>query len=522
MKKRLVTVILALTMVLGLLAGCNGSPSASPTGSGNNTPTGGSQSSPNPSTGEIKKVILAFPTWTGAPPDTAEIQAAMNAITRDAIGIEVELLITDFASFNQQMTLMLTGNEQLDIFCTISGLFMPSIQNGQLLDLEEDGLFQTYGKDIPTVMEDIYINACRVGGVLYGLPNNRDMAQGRGCAAVRTDLLQEIGYTLKNQGEIERISIDELNDIYARIHEKHPEMEIYRPAPTLGQTMQQFSYIDALGGSVYGVLDNYGAKRSVDNLFELDAYRDYCARMRDYHNKGYISMDATTDTTAVTELVKAGTLASYTTGGKPGIKAQETLLCDYDMTIFQTLDDYISSSSVASFPWAIPRNTADPVAAMTYLNMLYTNADLMNLISWGIEGKHYEVQPSGLIDFPAGVDASNSGYNPNMGWMFPNQFLTHIWVGNDPELWNQLREFNNEAQKSSALGFSFDSSGVATEWTAVQNIYTEYWQSLEFGMVDPDVGIPEMVSRMEAAGLTKIIYAKQAQLDQWAADMGLS
>ena len=32
----------------------------------------------------------------------------------------------------------------------------------------------------------------------------------------------------------------------------------------------------------------------------------------------YISADASTDTTAVGELVKAGTLMSYTTGGKPG------------------------------------------------------------------------------------------------------------------------------------------------------------------------------------------------------------
>jgi putative aldouronate transport system substrate-binding protein len=222
------------------------------------------------------------------------------------------------------MTLMLTGNEQLDIFITIGGLFMPSIQNGQLMDLEENGLLQTYGKDIPGAIDEIYINACRAGGVLYGLPNNRDMAQGRGCAAVRTDLLEAIGYTFKKQGEIEHISLSELNDIYAKIKEMFPEMEVYRPAASAGQTMQQFSYIDALGGSLWGVLDNYGAKRSVVNPFETDFYRDYCTRIRDYHQKGYISLDATTDTTAVTELVKAGILASYTTGGKPGIKAQES------------------------------------------------------------------------------------------------------------------------------------------------------------------------------------------------------
>ena len=78
--------------------------------------------------------------------------------------------------------------------------------------------------------------------------------------------------------------------------------------------------------------------------------------MHDYFNKGYISKDAATDTTPVGELVKAGTLASYTTAGKPGIKAQETNLCGQDMTIFQTMDDFITSSAAASFPWAIAHN----------------------------------------------------------------------------------------------------------------------------------------------------------------------
>ncbi len=71
--------------------------------------------------------------------------------------------------------------------------------------------------------------------------------------------------------------------------------------------------------------------------------------------------------------------------------------------------------------------------------------------------------------------------------------------------------------ESPALGFAFDSTKIATELTSVTNVYEEYQKSLEYGFVDPEVGIPEMLEKMNNAGLQKIIDEKQAQLDAWAA-----
>lgn len=64
-------------------------------------------------------------------------------------------------------------------------------------------------------------------------------------------------------------------------------------------------------------------------------------------------------------------------------------------------------------------------------------------------------------------------------------------------------------------GFSFDSTNVANEITAVQNVYNEYQTSVEYGFVDPETGIAEMNDKMMAAGLQKIIDEKAAQLAVW-------
>lgn len=516
MKKKILAMLMASVMALSLCACGGGGNAAQSGGNGNAAQSGGDGAGADggEGSGETTKLIMSFPTWTGAPADTEQIQEAMNDITREKLGIEVEIQILDIGSYNQSMTLALSGGEQIDILSTMGFAYANAVQQGYLKDLEEDDLFAAYGAGIAEAVGQENIDACRVSGVLYGLPNNRDMAQGRGCAAVVTEYLEGIGYEVDKGAEIVRISLEELNDIYARLHEKYPDKEVYRPSTG---SMSQFSNVDSLGGSVFGVLLDNGKELKVENLFTSDFYMDYCKRMYDYNQKGYISQDAATDTTAGTELVKAGTLMSYTTGGKPGIKAQETNLCGREMTIFQTMDNYISSTSVASFPWAIPITSANPEASMKYLNELYTNPDLANILAWGIEGVHYKVGEDGLADFADGVDASTSGWNHSMGWLMPNQFLTHIWAGNSPELWDEIKEFNETAIVSAASGFTFDNSNVANEVTAVQNVYNEYQASVEYGFVDPETGVAEMNEKMMSAGLQKIIDEKQTQLDAWAA-----
>ncbi len=98
---------------------------------------------------------------------------------------------------------------------------------------------------------------------------------------------------------------------------------------------------------------------------------------------------------------------------------------------------------------------------MKFLDLTYTSADLLNLLDWGIEGKHYvKTETAGIIDFPSGVTAVTSGYNMNSGWEFGNQLASYIWKGDSPDVYKQLDEFNKTAQMSPAIGFWFDNTSV--------------------------------------------------------------
>jgi len=166
--------------------------------------------------------------------------------------------------------------------------------------------------------------------------------------------------------------------------------------------------------------------------------------------------------------------------------------------------------------WGIPQSSKVPEAAMKFLNLMYADKDIVNLLSWGIEGKHYEKVSDNVIKYPDGVYAGNNGYNLNMSFAMGNSFLSYVFEGNDPNLWNQTAEFNKNAIKSKALGFNFDSSPVKTEVTAVSNVVSKYALGLEYGILDPDKSLPEFIKGLKAAGIDKIIAEKQKQLDKWA------
>mgnify|MGYP000358644838 CR=1 FL=1 len=128
----------------------------------------------------------------------------------------------------------------------------------------------------------------------------------------------------------------------------------------------------------------------------------------------------------------------------------------------------------------------------------------MNLLL-GIEGEHYEVLDSGLIDYPEGVTGETSGYNLNYGWMFGNQFITYVWNGDSPTIWEETDAFNKSAKKSAAFGFSYDSANVKTELAACSNVVSEYNVLFDLRPGRPGDGDPGIVEKLEPPGSTRLL-----------------
>jgi putative aldouronate transport system substrate-binding protein len=177
---------------------------------------------------------------------------------------------------------------------------------------------------------------------------------------------------------------------------------------------------------------------------------------------------------------------------------------------------YMTTGDTTSAMFAISNTSKDPERAMMFLNLLHTDKYLINLLNWGIEGKHYVKVSDNVIDYPEGVDAANTGYNLNQSWMFGNQLNTYLWTTEDQDLWVKYNEFNTNAEKSLALGFVFNPENVKNEITAISNVGQQFTAAINTGSLDPEKTIPEYLKKLKAAGVDKVIAEKQRQLDEWA------
>ena len=537
MKKRIFAALLAAMSTAALFSACNsgdsGSSSSESTASESSVSTSSAESSASESAEtseetdwaaqaiadrtETEHLVVNWFAWAGSPEGMDRVVAEMNALTVPALNIDIKMQVTDFASRSQQLTLAFAGGEQIDLYFSTGLGLTQSVQNGYAVDLEDDdghggSLIETYGQDIIETMGWDNINTSRVGGVLYGIPNERDLAQGRNAIFVRKDILKEAEAYMDLTPDYDQIiwkveSLDDIVTILKAMHDAVPNITTYQPS-----TMNAIGWtnVDNLGGDSFGVLEDWGQSTTVVNFFETDVYKEYVQTMYDLNQYGCISPNALTDTTADSSNMMAGALAAFFTSGKPDIAVGK--VGDYEVMAIQGGPDFTSSSQIGGMCWMMGYTTVDPVAAMQYLNFMYASPEWNNLFMWGVEGTDYTLNSDGL----AVVD-ENGIFNHGMQWLAPSQFKGHVKEGNPVDLWEQYEVFNEGSIKSLASGFTFDTAPISTEYTAVTNVYNQYQKSIEFGFSDPDTSIDEMNAAMKTSGLDKIIAEKQSQLDAWLA-----
>jgi len=502
-KSKIITLLAIVALLLSACSGGNG-------GSGGSN-SGENEAKESANTAKPDEIVYAFPVFGTIPADMQLIEDEVNKISIKEINVKAKLMPISGGNWGEQVNLMISSGEKLDLMPTL-GNFNTMVAQKQLLDITD--LIDKYGQGIKSAVGENFLKGTTVDGKLYGV------TVGNGKAAVpniamRKDILDKYGLSIDSVNTIEDIA-----KIYEVVSKNEPQMAMLIPSGIGNVTMAPGSLLfhskyDNLGDGLGVLLGNDNHK--VVNLFETEEYKSLLKTMRDWYLKGYILKDAATTTETATTLLKAGKGFSEFVNGEEGLDAQLTRNTGHPFVTKKLQDPLITSGIIQGLTWVVPVTTKNPEAAMKFLNLTYTNADVINLIDWGIEGKHYEKKQDGTIGYPSGVDASNTGYGLGQDWLMGNQLIAHVWEGNDPNNYKILEENNKTAPISIALGFSYDSSKVKTEIANVNNVMDQYRPGLDTGSLDPDKYLPEFNAKLKAAGLDKIIAEKQKQLDAWFA-----
>lgn len=509
--KRIFTVLLAGLLTASMAACGNGGDSSSTAEGSSTTSAAGGESSTAASSdtgsagnGEVSHVVV----WGTGNADTADCTAvaeAVSAITRDAIGVEVELVR---GQDGEQINLALTSGEQIDLlnYNSASGGLPALVRNQYATAL--DDLLPEYGSEILDVINEEDLAACTIGGTLYALPTMKDNRRAAGMA-MRQDILDELGISVEGVD-----TYDEVHDILVQVHEAYPDM--YPLVPTWsGGGMQTTMTYDPLGDSLGVLEDCFSDSTEVVNLYATDTYREFCEMMYQWNQEGLIMPDATT--TTENNLLSGNGFAMFE-NIKPGKEMEDEKNNNCDITLVTLVDTYSYTDVVQTNNFIIPYCSENPEKAMELWEMMYTNSEVSNLFVNGIEGEHWDYTDDSktFISTPEGVDSNASGYH-SYGWAWPNQLITPVWEGDDASLWEELQEFNTTGTLSPAFGFTWDSSSMLNEVTACNNAVSQYDTALRWGTLNPDETLDQFNAELEAAGINEIIAEKQSQLDEYLA-----
>jgi len=436
-----------------------------------------------------------------------KVAQAASEITMAKYNTKIELVRLSYGSFAEEVNLMLSSGEKLDLFPNFAFSTITAANTGQILPLDE--LLPEYGKDILNAVPQTDWECVSIGGQIFGVPNNKDKAEGFGLA-MRTDMLEETGYDL-SAIHTEK----DLEGLFAAVKEKYPDCY---PLVSDNGGMGYYNVSrDDLGGD-FGWLENCldDSELKVVDWYESDTYKEIMQRRYDWAQKGYIMPDAATNTQNAYELMAAGKGFSYFCNTKPGIEAEWSRKVGKDITVVELVETYRTSGSGMN-TWYIAHNSEKPERAMQVLNEIYSNPELSNILINGIEGENYLIDSEkGVLTYPDGVDASNTSYS-SVAWVWPNELISIPWEADGADIWKQTEEFNNSAKLSKAFGFVWDNSNVLNEITACNNVTAKYKNALDCGSLNPEEAIPKMVKELKDAGVDAIIAEKQAQLDAWAA-----
>lgn len=440
-----------------------------------------------------------------------EVVEAVNKILEEKLNVHINLTFISYGNYAQQTNLMLSAGEGIDLLPVYLTPLSTFAQNGQILPL--DDLLAEYGQGIIDWFGMDAIKCGMVGDELFGLIAARESCNAYGFE-MRKDICDKYGIDYENI-----TTLEQLEEALRIVHEAEPNLVCV--VPSNGELTRNWNW-DPLGDELtpLGVLLDKGKEPVVVNLFESDFYRDFVTTMRRWYNDGLIMADGASTTESVGVMMGAGTAFGGFMNLKPGFDLQETRNYGTEIVVSELVSEFSYTSRLSAVTWAISSSCKHPEAAMKLLNLLYTDSELMNLLIYGLEGTHYvkigdAAMGQSIITYPDGVDINTTTYRPSGSWLWPNQYISHVWEGNPADYWQSLKAFSENSEKSVAFGFSWDSSKVKNQLTACTNVVAKYHKALMCGSLDPEETLPKFNAELKSAGIDDIIADKQAQLDAW-------
>ncbi len=524
-KKRTMSLLLVLTMLLVTLCGCGAKDSGGQdTAATANTETE-TQQEENQETGSeeagvdiSEEVTLVMYLIGDRPVDNDEVFAKINERLKAEINATIEVKFMSWSEYEQKYPLIFASGEDWDIIYTADWCFYNAQATKQgFYEITEDAL-KTYA---PMTAETMYPEAweqAKVDGKVYMLPMNYKEITAYVYMA-RGDLMDKYGITSVSsldeaEAYMDAIVQNEPSLIPIDVGSDYDKLFLYDRMWKKANWESDEKVVGIGPWQVMGSVSEVDDSVSVTGTFAQPAFLEVITRLKDWKDRGFWSKNAVVNTQNNTESFQAGRSALAMMNGNTAKSVYASVSAEHpewDIRVFDAQDGVppVLNSYLAN-GMSIFSKSKHPERALMALDYLRNDEEINSLFCYGIEGKHWEDAGDGLlISLP---DSSNYAYDSNCNWGVRNDANWRMIEGGIPNLAELNAGWQETARSERYQTFVFNDESVKNEIAALGEIFDTDYKLLGLGFTDdPEADIEKLREKMEAAGAQKVYDEIQKQ-----------
>lgn len=549
MKKKLVALLLAASMVTGL-AGCGSSSDSASTASDSTGTTSESKEESkdeSAAAGEetaaadidtTEHVVITYMT-TGEPPSGTkdkfdEMMVELNAILNEKINAELQIYFIPWTDYLSNYNLTLASMDgTVDLVGTASDWLdaWPNAKNGAFLELSED-MLKTYApqtwESVPAENWDL----CKYNGDIYLMPEDNYAQWTNHGYIYRLDYAKEAGLADGVH------SWADLTEYFRYVKEAYPDIIPWDSDGTQYATMaggyiqsnSNYVSIDGLNsGAMWG-----GTKDDLYTIYspyvtETDLLVEYAKMMKEWDEIGVWKTDVLNNTVSTNrDDYRIGRVAAeqhhtQTWTDLVSHTPANTIYADdpdaeTGFFYFGEESQNVVALSITHGAMAVSAGSKNPERALMVYDLLRNDPDCYKLLCYGIQGVSWDLDESGLRILPEGYNQDTDNINGT----------TNYWWGRNDDLeirdasrnWDEIDKLYAEYDKIKIEypygQFVADVDLIQSQINNINEIHTNYMKQIAFGKYTgtaEDI-VAEYQAALEAAGINEVTAQLQTQFDE--------
>jgi putative aldouronate transport system substrate-binding protein len=260
--------------------------------------------------------------------------------------------------------------------------------------------------------------------------------------------------------------------------------------------------------------DPSASPNTIVSAYESAEFAQYFEQMKQYNQAGYIDPAATTNTTAMNENWNTkrvnGSWAIEAYPYYPGNEITLTNANGYENAVKPMWPGggYLSTIPARGAMQAISSASKSKPGAMKVLNLINTDAKFRTMITYGVEGLHW--------NYDGGLLARTDKGQNYMPWAagFGAISLLPVEVGQPENLYTEIFAQFNDVKAVPALGFALNSDPVSTQMAVLAPVADQYGAPAMTGAMP---SLDPFIEALNANGLQDVLTEANKQLSDFMA-----